>query len=100
MTKMSFDPSFDPCYVQGYTAALQDVLEVFANIQMDLKRHGRKQTYKTYKGIVECMLENRTIFRETTDSFVRCTDRNDTGYEIWREAWSRAEEENKNEQRV
>lgn len=100
MTKTSFEPSFDPCYVQGYTAALQDVLEVFANIQMDLKLHSRKQNYKTYKGIVECMLENRTILRETADSFVRCTDRNDIGYEIWREAWSRAEEENKNEQRV
>lgn len=95
-----FVPNFDPCYVQGYTAALQDVIETIEQIQPDLKRHSRKQNYKTYKGIVECMLENRTILRETTDSFVRCTDRNDTGYEIWREAWSRSEEENKNEQRV
>ena len=100
MTKTSFEPSFDLCYVQGYTAALQDVLKVIREIQPDLKYHKRKQNAKTYEGILQCMIENRTILRETTDSVVRCTDRNDTGYEIWRETWSRAEEENKNEQRV
>ena len=88
-TETGFVPMFDPCYVQGYTAALQDVLEVFSNIQMDLKRHKRKQTYQTYKKIVECMLENRTILRETTDSFIRCTDHNETGYEVWRNIWTK-----------
>ena len=84
-----FTPAFDVCYVQGYTAALQDVLETFAEIQTDLKRHGRKQNYKTYKNIVECMLENRTILRETADSFIRCSDHAETGFEVWREVWTK-----------
>ena len=84
-----FVPNFDPCYVQGYTAALQDVLESFAEIQTDLKRHGRKQNYNTYKSIVECMLENRTILRETTDSFIRCNDHAEGGYEVWRKIWTK-----------
>ena len=89
MQKTEFTQSFDPCYVQGYTAALQDVLEAFAEIQMDLKRHGRKQNYKTYKSIVECMLENRTILRETADAFVRCNDRTESGFEVWRNVWTK-----------
>ena len=38
---------------------------------------------------MECMLENRTILRETTDAFVRCTDQNESGYEVWREVWTK-----------
>ena len=87
MTKTSFEPSFDPCYVQGYTAALQDVLKVIREIQPDLKYHKRKQNAKTYEEILRCMIENRTILRETTDSFVRCTA--DGGYEVWRETWTK-----------
>ena len=45
----NFVPTFHPCYVQGYTAALQDVLEQFGEIQLDLKRHNKKQNYNTYK---------------------------------------------------
>lgn len=86
MTKTSFEPSFDLCYVQGYTAALQDVLKVIREIQPDLKYHKRKQNAKTYEEILQCMIENRTILRETTDSFVRCTA--DGGYEVWREIWN------------
>ena len=59
MTKTNFEPSFDPCYVQGYTAALQDVLKVIREIQPDLKYHKRKQNAKTYEGILQCMIENR-----------------------------------------
>lgn len=87
--KTDFTPSFDPCYVQGYTAALEDVLKMFAEIQMDLKRHGRKQNYNTYKAIVECMLENRTILRETTGAFIRCSDKAECGFEVWRNVWTK-----------
>jgi len=80
-----FVPNFDPCYVQGYTAALQDVLKTIEQIQPDLKRHGKKQSYKTYKELVECMLENRTNLREIPDAFIRC--RADGKFEAWREGW-------------
>ena len=37
------DKMFSYEYVQGYTAVLQDVLEVIDDIQDDLKKHKRKQ---------------------------------------------------------
>ena len=89
MAKTEFAPHFDPCYIQGYTAALMDVLKTFSEIQTDLKIHRRKQNFKTYSGIVECMLENRTILRETTDAFVRCTGDTKNGFEVWRESWNK-----------
>lgn len=74
---------FDFLYVQGYTAALLDVLRVFDCIQLDLKIHKRKQNYKTYKGIVEAILSNRTILRENPDAFIRCNDNAENGFELW-----------------
>lgn len=74
---------FDMLYVQGYTAALMDVLEVMENIQDDLKWHKRKQNYKTYKAIVGCMLHNRVILRENPNAFVRCNDKAKDGFEIY-----------------
>ena len=86
MAKTEFTPCFDPCYIQGYTAALLDVLNTFGLIQADLKAHKRKQSLKTYSGIIQCMLENRTILRETADAFIRCTASGE--FEVWREAWN------------
>ena len=74
---------FDFLYVQGYTAALQDVLKTFINIQWDLKMHKRKHNYKTYRAIVETMLENRTELRENPDAFIRCNDAAPNGFELW-----------------
>ena len=73
----------DPCYIQGYTAAIQDAIEVVDYIQTDLKRHGRKQNAKTYRAILECMLKGRVLLRESHTAFVRCNDRADDGFEIW-----------------
>lgn len=70
-------------YVQGYTAALQDVIKTFELMQFDLKHHKRKQNYKTYKAIVECMLKNRVILREDPGAFVRCNDDAECGYEVY-----------------
>jgi hypothetical protein len=77
------DRMFDILYVQGYTAALQDVLQTINNIQTDLKIHKRRQNYKTYKAIVECMLKNRVILREESYAFVRCSSTNSDGFEIY-----------------
>ena len=79
---MKVDKMFSYEYVQGYTAALQDVLETINHIQDDLKIHKRKQNSKTYKAIVECMLKNRVILREEPYAFVRCNDNAEDGYEI------------------
>lgn len=75
--------SFDIMYVQGYTAALQDVLSVLDYIQDDLKCHKRKQNAKTYKAILKCMLNGRAVLRENPDAFVRCNDNVDGGFEIY-----------------
>ena len=89
MTKTNFEPSFDPCYVQGYTAALLDVNEILEHIGPDLKRHKRKQDGKTYQAIIKCVIENRTVLRECPDAFVRCNDSVPGGFEIWRESYSK-----------
>lgn len=74
---------FDILYVQGYTAALLDVLKVFDYIQSDLKGHKRKQNYKTYKSIVETILLNRAILREDPNAFIRCNNNAENGFELW-----------------
>lgn len=74
---------FDYLYVQGYLAALQDVQTTIADIQEDLKLHKRKQCAKTYKAIIDCMIENRAILREEPDAFVRCNDNAKNGYEVY-----------------
>lgn len=73
----------DPCYVQGYTAAIQDAIEVVEYIQKDLKTHKRKQNAKTYLAILRCMLKGRALLRESATAFVRCNDRAPDGFEIW-----------------
>ena len=73
----------DPCYIQGYTAAIQDAIEVVDYIQTDLKRHGRKQNAKTYCAILKCMLKGRVLLRESSTAFVRCSDQAKDGFEIW-----------------
>lgn len=77
------DKLFPTEYVQGYTAALMDVVLSFDYIDDDLKRHKRKRTAKTYKAIAQCMLENRAILREEPNAFVRCNDKVDGGFEVY-----------------
>jgi hypothetical protein len=72
-------------YNQGYAAGIRAVLETIENIQIDLKRHKRRQSVKTYVAILKCMLdcENTAKLREIPGAFVRCTDKNDCGYEVY-----------------
>ena len=74
---------FNSMYIQGYTAALQDALNTIDSIQVDLKHHKRRQSAKTYKAILECMIKNRTVLREVPGSFVRCNDKVDGGFEVY-----------------
>lgn len=78
-------------YVQGYTAALLDVLHVIEYIQGDLKDHKRRQSAKTYKALIQCMIDNRVTLRENPDAFIRCNEQVDGGFELW-EAWKRKED--------
>lgn len=73
----------DPCYIQGYTAAIQDAIKVVEYIQKDLKIHKRTQNAKTYLAILRCMLKGRVLLRESSTAFVRCNDRAHDGFEIW-----------------
>ena len=73
----------DPCYIQGYTAAIQDAIKVVEYIQKDLKIHKRTQNAKTYLAILRCMLKGRALLRESSTAFVRCNDRAPDGFEIW-----------------
>lgn len=73
----------EPCYIQGYTAAIQDAIEVVEYIQKDLECHGRKQNAKTYTAILKCMLKGRVLLRESSTAFVRCSDHAKDGFEIW-----------------
>lgn len=80
-----FTKMFGPLYVQGYTAALQDVRNVLTGIQDDLKRHKRRQSAKTYIEIIDCMIANRVELRENPKAFIRCNDNVPGGYELWEE---------------
>ena len=80
---MTLERIDDPCYIQGYTAAIQDAIEVVEYIQKDLKIHKRKQNAKTYLAILRCMLKGRVLLRESSTAFVRCNDRAPDGFEIW-----------------
>ena len=83
MNKNQFSKLFGIEYVQGYTAALQDVLNTIDTIQEDLKRHKRKQNYKTYKAIIQTMLNNRVELRENPRAFIRCNDQAESGFELF-----------------
>jgi len=79
------DKMFGFEYVQGYTAALQDVLDIISSdgFELDLKRHKRNHSQKTYKALLECMLQNRAILREEPDAFIRCNNDVPGGFECY-----------------
>lgn len=88
-TETGFTPMFDPCYVQGYTAAIQDAMTVMYQLKTDMKRHNRKWNPASVHAILQTMLHGRTILRECPDAFIRCNDKAQGGFEIWREAWNK-----------
>ena len=79
---MRLSKMLPPAYVQGYTAALQDVLEQLDCADYDIKFHKLRPASKAYKGVVKCMLDNRTVLREVSGAFVRWnTIKKD--FEVW-----------------
>ncbi len=79
------DRFFPPEYVQGYTAALLDVLDYFESdlFRDDLKYHKRKQNLKTMAAFIRCMIDSRAILREEPDAFIRCNNDVPGGFELW-----------------
>lgn len=80
---VNISPLCHPMYVQGYTAALQDVEAQLTNIEEDLRLHKRRQNAKTFRALVRCMTENRTALREIPNAFIRCNNNAKDGFELW-----------------
>ena len=70
-------------YIHGYTAGIRMVMDTLEDIQVDMKLHKRKQNYKTYRAILDTILENRTLLREEPRAFVRCNDNAPRGFEVF-----------------
>ena len=60
-------------YARGYTKALLDVkAQLDSCFSEDLKRHGKRFNAKTVGAALDCMIENRELFRENPFAFLRC----------------------------
>lgn len=82
-----FIPMFDSLYIQGYTAALQDLEKLFIEpgFEEDMKRHKRKKTRKEYARLFKVLIKGRSILRENSSAFIRCSNDNPDGYEFFDE---------------
>lgn len=58
-------------YNRGYTKAIQDMQEIFAYIQPDLKHHHKNLNGKLSLALLACCLENRERLRERRGGFIR-----------------------------
>lgn len=80
-----FSPEFDGLYIQGYTAALQDLKQLFtsSSFNYDLKRHNRKKNQKEFEKLFNVLIKGRSILRENPDAFIRCNNDIPEGYEFF-----------------
>ena len=74
---------FELNYARGYSDALVNVLYTIEHIDSDLTRHKRRRNKNTYSAIIRCMLENRAELRDNPNSFVRCNDKCESGFEVY-----------------
>lgn len=58
-------------YNRGYTRAIQDIQEIFAYSQEDLRRHHKSLSYRLSLALLRCCLENREKLRERRGGFIR-----------------------------
>ena len=79
----NISPEYGYDFAHGYATALLKVLETFDTIQPDLKVHKRRQNYKTYRSIVNCILQNQVALRENPDAYIRCSNEAEGGFELW-----------------
>lgn len=58
-------------YNEGYTKAIKDIIEVFEDVNYDLKIHKTKMNYSWIEKILRCCLENRDKLRDNRNGFIR-----------------------------
>lgn len=59
-------------YARGYTQALLDVRSQLDELFVkDLWQHGKRFNAKTVGAALDCMIENRELFRENPFAFIR-----------------------------
>ena len=63
---------------KGYTKAIQDVIEVFAYVNDDLKYNHMRMNYNWAEKILKCCLENREKLRDNWNGFIR-TEKSESG---------------------
>lgn len=63
---------------KGYTRAIQDVIEVFAYVNGDLKHNHMRINYNWAEKILKCCLENRVKLRDNWNGFIR-TEKSESG---------------------
>jgi len=56
---------------RGYTKAIQDMEDVFVQVQQDLNGHKKRFNFNLIIRTVELFLKNRENFRENRDGFIR-----------------------------
>lgn len=71
MTKIEFG------YQRGFTDALEKVAQLFGDsFFLDMKLHGIRWNKKTFDSVMKLMIENRGLFRDNPNAFIRCNGKN------------------------
>ena len=65
-------------YNKGYTKAIQDIIEVFNYVNMDLKHNHIRMNSSWAEQILKCCLENRMKLRDGQNGFIR-TEKSESG---------------------
>lgn len=71
-------PRLSGDFNKGYTKAIQDMIEVFKDVNGDLTMHHSRMNYKWAEKILKCCLENREKLRDDWNGFIR-TEKSDSG---------------------
>lgn len=71
-------PRLSGDFNKGYTKAIQDMIEVFKDVNWDLTMHHSRMNYKWVEKILKCCLENREKLRDDWNGFIR-TEKSDSG---------------------
>lgn len=58
-------------YNRGYTRAIQDIIEIFEYIQMDLEHHHKRMNQKLAIQLLNTILKERAKIRDFSGGFIR-----------------------------
>ena len=71
-------PRLSGDFNKGYTKAIQDMIEVFKDVNWELTMKHSRMNYKWVEKILKCCLENREKLRDDWNGFIR-TEKSDSG---------------------